>query len=64
MTIFTVRQPSVSWMQVLFVIVLGLAVLLTIVWVVQDARIGDLEERVTIFEGVRIEVVAPADDSG
>ena len=64
MTIFTVRQPSVSWMQVLFVIVLGLAVLLTIVAVVQDARIDDLEERVTNFESIRIEVVAPAEDSG
>ena len=64
MTIFTVRQPPGSWMQVLFVMVLGLAVLLTIVWVVQDARIDDLEERVTTFESVRIEVVAPVDDSG
>ena len=61
MTIFTARQPSVSWIQVLFVLVLGLAVLLTIVAVVQDARIGDLEERVTIFE---TEGVAPAEDSG
>ncbi len=58
------RQRSVSWMQVLFVMVLGLAVLLTIVAVVQDARIDDLEERVTTFETVRIEVVAAAEDSG
>ena len=64
MTMFTLRQPSVSWMQVLFIMVVGLAVLLTIVWVVQDARIGDLEERVTTFETVRIEIVAPAEDSG
>ena len=63
-SLFTVRRPSVSWMQVLFVMVVGLAVLLTIVSVVQDARIGDLEERVTTFETVRIEVVAPAEDSG
>ena len=63
-SLFTVRRLSVSWMQVLFVIVVGLAVLSTIVLVVQDARIGDLEERVTTFETVRIEVVAPAEDSG
>ena len=61
MTIFTARQPSVSWIQVLFVMVLGLAVMLTMVWVVQDARIGDLEERVKTFE---TEGVAPAEDSG
>ncbi len=64
MTIFTVWQPSVSWVQVLFAMVVGLAVFLTIVSVVQDARIGDLEERVTTFETVRIEVVAPTEDSG
>ena len=63
-SLFAVRRPSVSWMQVLLVIVVGLAVLLTIVSVVQDARIGDLEERVTTFETVRIEVVAPTEDSG
>ncbi len=61
MTIFTARQPSVSRIQVLFVMVLGLAVLLTIVAVVQDARIGDLEERVTTFE---TEGVTQAEDSG
>ena len=63
-SLFTARRLSVSWMQVLFVIVVGLAVLSTIVSVVQGARIGDLEERVTTFETVRIEVVAPAEDSG
>ena len=63
-SLFTVLRPSVSWMQLLFVTVVGLAVLLTIVSVVQDARIGELEERVTTFETVRIEVVAPASDSG
>ena len=63
-SLFTVRRPAVSWMQVLFVLVVGIAVLLTIVSVVQDARIGDLEERVTTFETVRIEVVAPTEDSG
>ncbi len=63
-SLFTVRRPSVSWMQVLFVMVVGLAVLLSIVSVVQDARIGDLEERLATFETVRIEVVAPAEDSG
>ena len=51
-------------MQVLFVTVVGLAVLLIMVSVVQDARLGELEERVTTFETVRIEVVAPAEDSG
>jgi len=61
MTIFTARQPSVSRIQVLFVMVLGIAVLLTIVSVVQDARIDDLEERVTTFE---TEGVAPVEDSG
>ena len=60
----TVRRPSFPWMQVLFVLVVGLAVLLSVVSVVQEARIGDLEERVTTFETVRIEVVAPAEDSG
>ena len=63
-SLFTVRRPSVSWIQVLFVVVVGLAVLLTIVSVVQGARIADLEERLTTFETVRIEVVAPAEDSG
>ncbi len=63
-SLFTGRRPSVSWMQVLFVLVVGIAVVLTIVSVVQDARIGDLEERVTTFETVRIEVVAPTEDSG
>ncbi len=63
-SLFTVRRPSVLWMRVLFVMVVGLAVLLTIVSVVQDGRIGDLEERVTTFETVRIEVVAPTEDSG
>ena len=63
-SLFTVRRPPVSWMQVLFVFVVGIAVLLTVVSVVQDARIGDLEERVTTFETVRIEVVAPTEDSG
>ncbi len=63
-SLFTVRQPPISWMQVLFVLVVGIAVVLTIVSVVQDARIGDLEERVTTFETVRIEVVAPTEDSG
>ena len=63
-SLFTVLRPSVSWMHVLLVTVVGLAVLLTIVSVVQDARIGELEERVTTFETVRIEVVAPAEDSG
>ena len=63
-SLFAVRRLSVSWLQVLFVIVVGLAVLSTIVSVVQGARIGDLEERVTTFETVRIEVVAPAEDSG
>jgi hypothetical protein len=48
-------------MRVLFVMVVGLAVLLTIVSVVQDARIGDLEERVTTFE---TEGVAPAEEPG
>ena len=61
MTIFTARQPSVSRIQVLFVMVLGIAVLLTIVSVVQDARIDDLEERLTTFE---TEGVAQALDSG
>ena len=42
-SLFTVRQPPISWMQVLFVLVVGIAVVLTIVSVVQDARIGDLE---------------------
>ncbi len=56
--------PPISWMQVLFVLVVGIAVLLAIVSVGQDARIGDLEERVTTFETVRIEVVAPTEDSG
>ncbi len=63
-SLFTVRRPPVSWMQVLFVLVVGIAVVLTVVSVVQDARIGDLEERVTTFETVRIEVVAPTEDSG
>ena len=63
-SLFTGRRPSVSWMQLLFVMVVGLAVLLTTVSVIQDARIGDLEERVTTFETVRIEVVAPTEDSG
>ncbi len=44
--------------------VVGIAVVLTIVSGVTDARIGDLEERVTTFETVRIEVVAPTEDSG
>ncbi len=64
LSLFTVRRLSVSWMQVLFVIVVGLAILSTIVSLVQGARIGDLEERVTTFETVRIELVAPAEDSG
>ncbi len=63
-SLFTVRRPSVLWMRLLLVMVVGLAVVLAIVSVVQDARIGDLEERVTTFETVRIEVVAPTEDSG
>ncbi len=49
--------------KVLVLLVLVYAHLLGLTWLL-GGRIDDLEERMTTFETVRIEIVAPAEDSG
>lgn len=51
-------------MRTLFLVALGVAVYLTIAMIVLKARIDDLEKAITVFETIRIEIVAPAKDSG
>lgn len=51
-------------MRIAFLVALGVAIYLTIAMILLASQMSDLEKRVTIFETIRIEVVAPAKDSG
>ena len=52
-------------MRIIFLgLLLSVFAFMIAVVLVLESRVDDLEEQMTTFETVRIEVVAPAEDSG